>query len=283
MARIDLHIHTTCSDGTYSPSDVVALARHHGITALAITDHDSVEGIPEALHAGRLHGIEIIPGVELSAQFQGHEVHLLGYFINWRDATLEQRLQQLRQSRSYRLARMVERIQHLGYSLSLEEVLVKAPSASRGRPHLAQVLVDKGYVRDIREAFTRFLAEGALAHVPGDFPEVETVIAWIREAGGVPVLAHPSWSDSSGLESTRMLWAQLQAAGLMGIEVYYSTHQPRQISAYRRLAAHLGLLCTGGSDFHGETRPSIHMGIGRGSLHIPTAVLESLRTAAGTG
>ena len=191
MARIDLHLHTTYSDGSFSPSEVVEQAHHAGVTALAITDHDNTDGIPEAIAASSMYGIEVVPGVEISSHYQERETHILGYFFNIDDATFQHHLSLLRESRQVRLPQMVAKLQNLGLSLSYEEVKTLAGSGSIGRPHLAQVLVEKGYVNSHQEAFDRYLAERASAYVKRELPQTRTVISWIREAGGVPVLAHP--------------------------------------------------------------------------------------------
>ena len=194
MARIDLHLHTRYSDGSLTPAEVVDLAHQAGVTALAITDHDIVDGIPHALDAATPLGIEVIPGVELSSRFNEQELHVLGYFFDWQDSTFRDHLAQQRRSRHVRNPQTIERLNALGLELSEEEVKAEAGSDSIGRPHVAQVLVGKGYVRDTREAFDRYLKEGAPAYVPRMLSDTRDVIAWIRNAGGVPVLAHPTWT-----------------------------------------------------------------------------------------
>ncbi len=280
MAHIDLHLHTRFSDGSLTPAEVVALAHQAGITAMAITDHDIVDGIPHAMEAAAEPGLEIVPGVELSSRLNGRELHILGYFVDWRDPVFRDRLAQQRLSRHVRNPQTIARLNALGIELSEEDVRAKAGSDSIGRPHIAQVLIDKGYVRDTREAFERFLGEGAAAYVPRALSDTCDVIAWIRDAGGVPVLAHPTWTRCEG-EPLYDLCASLKDAGLLGLEVFYSTHDRRHTSRYLALAKRLDLLVTGGSDFHGAANPAIRVGRGKGNLKVPAALLEPLRQAAG--
>ena len=279
MARIDLHLHTRYSDGSLMPAEVVDLAHQAGVTALAITDHDIVDGIPHALNAATPLGIEIIPGVELSSRLDGQELHVLGYFFDWQDSAFEDHLAQQRLARNVRIPQTIERLDALGLELSEDEVRAKTGSGSIGRPHVAQALVDKGYVQDTREAFERYLKEGAPAYVPRMLSDIRDVIAWIRNAGGVPVLAHPKWTRCQG-ESLYRLCACLKEAGLLGLEVFYSTHTRTQTSRYLEMAKRLDLLITGGSDFHGAANPGIQVGRGKGNLKVPDTLLEPLRRAA---
>lgn len=280
MARIDLHLHTRYSDGSLTPAEVVQLAHQAGVTAMAITDHDIVDGIPHAMEAATKLDIEVIPGVELSSCFNEQELHVLGYFFEWQNPTFRENLAQQRRSRQIRNPQTIERLKALGLELSEDEVKAKAGSDSIGRPHIAQVLVDKGYVRDIQEAFDQYLKEGAPAYVPRTLADTREVIAWIRNAGGVPVLAHPTWTRCQG-ESLYRLCTCLKEAGLLGLEVFYSSHNRRQTSQYLELAKGLDLLVTGGSDFHGAANPAIQVGRGKGNLKVPVALLEPLRRAAG--
>jgi hypothetical protein len=279
MSRIDLHLHTTHSDGSLGPSAVLELAHKAGVTALAITDHDITDGIPEALQAGSRLGIEVIPGVEISSRLGASELHILGYFLRWQDPTLNSRMARLRESRHRRNPLIVDKLNALGLDLTYDEVRRLAGTESVGRPHIARVLMDKRYVRDAKEAFDRYLAEGKPAYVPRELPEPVEAVAWIREAGGIAVLAHPTWVKQSG-EGLFTLCAQLKADGLGGIEVHYSTHSPKQTAEFLDIARRLDLLVTGGSDFHGVTKPDIDVGVGRGGLKVPAALLEPLKRAA---
>jgi predicted metal-dependent phosphoesterase TrpH len=279
MSRIDLHLHTTHSDGSFPPSEVLAFAKTAGVTALAITDHDSVDGMPEAIAAGSLLEIEIIPGVEISSRYGESELHILGYFLDWKDETLNQRMMSLRESRHARNPKIVQKLNEAGVDITYEEVRTLAGSASVGRPHIARVLMNKGVVTSAKEAFDRYLAEGRPAYVARELPEPAEAVAWIRQARGIPVLAHPTWVKQSG-EGLDRLVGQLKASGLGGIEAYYSTHTTKQTGDYVSLAKRFDLLVTGGSDFHGVTKPDIAVGTGRGDLKVPEKLLEPLRKAA---
>lgn len=279
MARIDLHLHTTHSDGSLKPAEVLALAHKAGVTALAITDHDITTGIPEALEVGARLGIEIIPGVEISSRFGDTELHILGYCLDWQDPALNARLATLRASRHSRNPLIIERLRALGCDITYDEVKELAGTESVGRPHIARVLMVKGYVKSAKEAFDRFLAHGKQAYVPRELPEPADAIAWIRAARGIPVLAHPLWAKQKG-EGLYTLCEKLKAAGLGGIEVHYSTHNPKQTAELLDIAKRLDLLVTGGSDFHGITKPDIEVGIGRGGLTVPVKLLEPLKKAA---
>jgi len=279
MSRIDLHLHTTHSDGSYSTREVMAFAKQAGLTALAITDHDIVEGIPEATAIGEELGIEVVPGVEISSRLGESELHILGYFMNWTDPLLAQRLQTLRDSRHLRNPKIVQRLNELGIPITYEEVRALAGTESVGRPHIARLLMEKGIVTSAKEAFDRYLANGRPAFVDRELPEPAEAVQWIREAGGVPVLAHPTWVRTSA-DGLRVLVRELKAAGLGGMEVHYSTHTPSQTTEYLELAKQCDLLVTGGSDFHGVTKPDIEVGIGRGQLKVSAKLLDPLRKAA---
>jgi len=279
MSRIDLHLHTTFSDGSLSPTEVLALAQKAGVTALAVTDHDIVEGIPEATAAGERLGIEVIPGVEISSRFGESELHILGYFVDWQDPEFNRRLAELRACRHARNPLIVEKLNGLGLPMTYEEVQALAGTGAVGRPHIARVMMAKGYVQSAKEAFDRYLADGRPAYVPRQLPEPAEAIAWIRAAKGLPVLAHPTWVRATE-DGLLKLCEQLKAAGLMGIEVHYSTHKRAQTAAYLNIARRLDLLVTGGSDFHGVTKPDIEVGVGRGGLKVPDRLLAPLKEAA---
>lgn len=279
MSRIDLHLHTTHSDGSLSPTEVLRLAHKTGVSALAITDHDIVTGIPEAIAAGAELGIEIIPGVEISSRVGNSELHILGYCLQWQDPELNRRLTSLRESRHSRNPQIIERLRALGLDVTYEEVRALAGTDAVGRPHIARLLMDKHYVTSAKDAFDRYLADGRPAYVARELPSPADAIAWIRAAGGVAVLAHPTWAKVSG-EGLNALLTTLKAEGLGGIEVHYSTHTKRQTTEYLDLAKRLDLLITGGSDFHGITKPDIEVGTGRGGLKVSQKLLDPLKKAA---
>lgn len=280
MSRLDLHLHTTHSDGSCTPTAVVNMAHRATVTALAITDHDIMTGIAEAIAAGRECGIEVIPGVEISSLAGNSELHILGYFLDWQDFDLLEHLKTLRDGRHLRNPRIIERLQTMGIDMTYDEVRALAGTDSIGRPHIARVLMDKHVVASAKEAFDRFLAEGKPAYVPRELPSPAEAIRWIKAARGLAVLAHPTWVKVTEQPLVDLV-RQLKADGLDGVEVYYSTHAARQTREYLSLAQQLGLLVTGGSDFHGLTKPDIEVGIGKGTLHIPTSLLPKMKEAAG--
>jgi predicted metal-dependent phosphoesterase TrpH len=260
MALIDLHIHSAASDGSYAPEEVVRLAADRGLRAISLTDHDTIDGLPAAVAAGQALSVEVIPGVEISARFPGGSMHILGYFIDYTNGLLDQRLAVLKKARADRNPRIVAKLNALGAKITMAQVERLSGGGQVGRPHIARALLEAGYVRNFQEAFDRYLGNGAPAHVHKfRFPQ-EEAIAMIREAQGVPVLAHPF---TLGLGSAYALKNQLEILknlGLGGIEVFYAEHTPEQEALYLKLARELDLLITGGSDFHGANKPEVELG-----------------------
>jgi len=245
---VDLHVHTTASDGTLSPREVVRRARHLGMVAVGVCDHDTTEGLDEALAAAEEEGVELVPGVEINCHSDDDaEVHILGYYVDWHQPELCRILANLRRSRRERMACMVSRLAALGVEVSLDEVLAEAGPAAPGRLHLARVMVNRGYVDTVPEAFDRYLHDGGPAYVPRLRMSPVSAVALIRRAGGVPVLAHP------GLGGVERLLNQLLQEGLLGLEVVHPHHRPEDVVRYRALAAQYGLIPTGGSDCHGPS------------------------------
>lgn len=279
MSRIDLHLHTTHSDGSLRPSEVVNLAQQAGVSAIAITDHDITTGIPEAMARGMELGIEVIPAVEISSYDGKHELHILGYCLNWQDPLFNQHLASLRASRHRRNPLIMEKLRAAGLDVTYEEVCALAATESVGRPHIAQLLIQKRYVSSAKEAFDRYLAEGRPAYVSRELPTPAEAISWIKAAKGVAVLAHPTWVREAG-ERLHNCVKELTEMGLDGIEVHYSTHSKSQTAGFLAMAQKLGLLITGGSDFHGATKPDIEVGRGRGELRVNPRLLAPLKEAA---
>ncbi len=280
MNRIDLHTHTTSSDGSLSPTQLVEHAIQLGLDTLAITDHDTTQGLPEARTAINGRPLKLIPGVELSAQFQNREMHILGYFIDPTNRQFQTRLEALRSTRIDRIKEIVDQLNNLGIDITLNEVEQAAALGTIGRPHIAHVLVTKGYVATMKDAFEQFLGTRGKAYVPRVVPEAGEIIRWIIDAEGIPVLAHPYW-EGFNRDTSTVACKTLVEQGLRGIEVFYGNFSARQISFNLGLAKQFDLLITGGSDFHGEFKPDIKLGKGRDSLHVPTKVVEQLRIAAG--
>ncbi|HWH14080.1 MAG TPA: PHP domain-containing protein [Miltoncostaeaceae bacterium] len=245
---IDLHTHSTASDGVLAPADLVARAAGRGVTVLALTDHDTLEGIPAARAAAEAAGVQLVPGVELSVTAPQGSMHLLGYLPADAPEPLASRLRAFREGRRGRVARMVERLEALGAPVDLDDVLQRA-AGSVGRPHVADALVDAGHVASRAEAFERYLGDRGPAYVAYDRLAPEEAVRLVRASGGVPVLAHPA-SLRMGERHLRSFVQRLGAAGLAGIEVHRPDHDVVQRREYGRLARTLGLLPAGGSDFH---------------------------------
>jgi len=274
---IDLHTHSTASDGTLTPEALVELAAKKKLTAIALTDHDTVAGVPRAVEAGRKAGVEVVPGVEVSVDSERGAVHLLGYFVRPDDPSLQAKLAQWCQARQQRARRIVERLEELGIGISYAQVAELAGSESIGRPHVARVLLGAKAVRSVEEAFERYLRRGRPAYVPREMPEAAEAIALIRSAGGVAVLAHPATLALKGTDLEARV-KELHALGLDGLEVHWSGHSMRQRRDLLALAKKLSLLVTGGSDFHGDNKPGIQLGSGRrGNVRVAESVLEALR------
>lgn len=275
---IDLHTHSTASDGTLSPEAVVDLAAEKGLTALALTDHDTVAGIPPAQARAGERGIELVPGVELGIRWEGPgTMHILGYCFRHDDGELRERLAWLRMCRRVRAERIVGKLNHLGCGISFGRVEEIAGGESIGRPHVAQALVEAGAVSSVADAFARYLSRGRPGFVEKKQLNPEEAIRLLKSCGGVAVLAHPA-TLKLGLEALSQLVEELKGKGLEGLEVSWSGHNERQVRAYTELAGRLGLLTTGGSDFHGENKPDIELGTGRhGNVKVEPSVLVALR------
>jgi 3',5'-nucleoside bisphosphate phosphatase len=271
--RFDLHVHTTASDGTLPPAEIVRRAAAGGLTAIAITDHDSVEGVPEALQAAAEldDSLYVIPGVELSAVHDGRDVHILGYFVDHTDPTLRAHLADLRAARLSRARAIVDALAAAGYELSLTEVMDLSDGGAVGRSHVARALVRRGHAADVSDAFRRLLGRGRPFYVPKDVRTPSGVLRVILEAGGIPVLAHP------GVTGVDDLIPALLAEGLAGLEAFHAEHTPEDRERYRALAARLGLLATGGTDYHGPSAPNPSLG----STEMPDSALTELLYAAG--
>lgn len=255
LIEADLHCHTTASDGQLTPSEVVELARNLGLKALGITDHDTVGGWAEAERAGPKWGVEILRGIELNTDWQGTEVHILGYELDAQSPKLIKRLESLRQAREARMLEIVERLRALNIPIRVEDVRKFASGEAIGRPHVAQALIALGYAESVRDAFDRYIGQGAPAYVPRYKLSPEEGIALVCEASGVAVLAHPGVHR---LERGIPGWVE---CGLQGIEVSHSEHSPEDEKRFRRLAQKYHLIMTGGSDFHGEKRkPGVNLG-----------------------
>jgi len=277
---VDLHIHSTASDGSLSPLEIIHLAKELGLRAIAITDHDTIEGSAEALSQS-LSSLEVLSGIEISADVPSGTMHILGYLIELDDPSLTQTLKKVQEARAHRNVGIIKKLQDLGVDITHEDVLGVSGRGQVGRPHIAQVLVQKGVVRSFGEAFLKYLKKWGPAYVPRYRLQPAEAIQMILRAGGVPVLAHPytlAAKDEAELESSLR---ELKQAGLMGMEVYYSEHRPERTALFERLARRQNLLMTGGTDFHGAAKPEVQMGIGRGDLRLSYRLVEKLKEAKG--
>ena len=269
---VDLHTHSTWSDGLLSPTALVEEAASRGVRVLALTDHDTVAGIREARIAGERLGVEVIPGVELSTSLgSGGEIHLLGYFVDIDDPGLVERLSGYALARAERMERMVDRLLRVGAPVALERVREIAGHGTVGRPHLGRALVEAGHAADLTDAFERYIGGGRPAYVPRPRVDPADAIALVRGAGGVPVLAHPF--SVGGVEG---VLDRLVPAGLAGMEVDYGAYTPEDRDVLRQIAARRGLIATGGSDYHG---PDLRAARELGSAPVRVEAVAALRAA----
>ncbi len=275
MDKIDMHVHTTASDGTLSPRDVVSLAAMQGLKAIAITDHDTMAGIQEAGEAGELLGVTIVPGIEISSSYCGKDVHILGYFLDPEAQALQDYLQWVQASRRNRNAKIVEKLQRKGFDISLEALEAENPDTILGRPHIARRLMELGVVSSVKEAFRRYLDEGRSCYVPREYIPFADGAKLIRDCGGVAVLAHPLQYGFKQAELDTFVRTAAET-GFTGIEVLYTGYTKNDVNRLYDLAEKYTLLPTGGSDFHGENKPDIQLGTGDGNLSVPAYMLLML-------
>ncbi len=276
---VDLHTHSTASDGTFSPKELVRLAKATGLFALALTDHDTVDGLREAEEEARVQGLNFVPGVEISVKFDGPgHCHILGYFVDKNSGILNETLAVLKDARKRRNETMVKKLRDLGVEITLEELEKVAGGGEIGRPHVARLLVEKGVVKSVEEAFERFLKKGAAAYVPKARLSPQEAFHAIKKAGGLCVLAHPVHLKLSPKELANYI-SSLKSLGLDGIEAYYTDHSPEFTQLCLELAKRHGLLVTGGSDFHGHNKPHIKLGKGLGNLSVPDTCYKELLAA----
>ena len=276
---IDLHIHSTYSDGVLMPAELVDLAKSQGLSAISITDHDTADGAGEAIQRGLEKGIEVISGIEISSWHGDTSMHILGYLFRSEDEQFNSRLQLLQQGRETRNIRIIENLNKLGITVELEELLQYSEYGQTGRPHIARLLVDKGIAKTVDLAFKYYLGRGAAAYAERFRFSARDAIAMIREAGGVAVLAHPSSLDPS-LRSTPSLLKDLHKVGLNGVEVYYPSHSSKAVKALLKMAGDIGLLITGGSDFHGPERSGYKINKWVHKTNIPYDLVTAIKKNA---
>ncbi|MDD6078513.1 MAG: PHP domain-containing protein [Clostridiales bacterium] len=274
---IDLHVHTLASDGSDTPADVVRMAVELGLRAVAVTDHDTFAGLPEAIEAGARYGVEVVPGVELSTIYDGVEVHVLGYYMDAGHPRLRAMMARATAERNARNETMVQRLHDAGYPVTMDALHAEFPGQTMlGRPHISEYLMRHGYVASVQDGMKNLLGRGKPFYVARYNIPLEESVETLRAAGGLPVVAHLFKYRYTPEQLTAMVDAAT-AAGAVGLEAMYTNYTPAQEQAVRVLAAERGLLCTGGTDYHGARKPDIALGRGFGNLRVPYALLEGLK------
>lgn len=275
MKTIDLHTHSTCSDGSMSPTELVAHASARGVSAIALSDHDTVAGIDEALAAGKKYNVEVVPAIEFSVQSET-ETHILGFYIDHKSPILQEALQNINSVRHQRTVNTCEKLRALGFDVTMEEALEIAPAGIIGRAHFARLLVEKGYISSVKEGFNKYLANGRPAYDGTQYLTAADAVELINSIGGVSFVAHPHLIrlDDNALREFLM---SLKAFGLSGIEGYYNEYTPEMQSYFQNLANELGLDISGGTDFHAKMKPHIEIGIGQGNMSVPYSVLNRIK------
>lgn len=256
----DLHVHSVFSDGSKTPEELVDIAQKKGLNTIALADHDTVEGIERAMTYGKTRGIEVIPAIELSTARKGSEIHILGYFIDYNSPELLTEINKYFTARLERARKMVQKLNELGIMISYTDVQRLAGDKFVGRPHIARAMKEAGYIKEVKDAFSKeFIGNRGKAYVPKYRLTPEEGISLIIKAEGIPVIAHPYLIDKGALFGKEEI-KDLMESGLAGMEVYHSNHPPEVTKYYYKVAEELGLLITGGSDYHGENVPGIEMG-----------------------
>jgi predicted metal-dependent phosphoesterase TrpH len=281
--RIDLHLHSTASDGTLTPSEILTLALELNLGAIAITDHDTIDGSKEAQRVGIPTSVKFLSGVEISASPPqsvdcSGSFHILGYGINLDDPELNATLRVLQSARKNRNPRIIKRLNELGFDFSLDDVVKEVGEGQLGRPHIARYMVKRRFVHSIDEAFDQYLAQGRPAYENKYRIGCQQAIRVISGAGGIPVLAHPYLLNIENKSELKGLIKVLKEMGLLGIEVFYPEHPRKETVFYAEIAKQHSLFITGGTDFHGAVNPEIQMGIGKGNFYVPYALYEQIIT-----
>lgn len=287
MHPIDLHTHSTRSDGTLTPAELIRYAAQKGLAAIALTDHDTIDGIEEAVQAARSLSSqdpdalvpEVIPGVELSTEYRGKDIHIVGLFIDWQDREFADRLRGFADARIYRNRKMCSLLTENGCPVSYEDLEAAFPDTVITRAHFAQYLLDRGMISSIDEAFRKLIGDDCPCFVPREKITPHDAVRFLLRFGGVPILAHPLQYKMSETELDALV-ASLTGLGLDGIEVYYSTHRQADTANLSRIAEKYGLLLSGGSDFHGTRKQNLDLGTGYGHLYVPDTILPPIRERA---
>lgn len=282
---VDLHVHSTESDGSFTPIEIIHAAKEAGLAAVALTDHDTFAGVAKAANAASECGIELIPGVELSTCYtpvfgkkEEKEIHIVGLYIDTTNQSLLEKTAEFRACRDQRNLQMIAALQKEGFDITAEALYAENPDSVVTRANIARFLLNHGYIKTMQEAFEKYIGDGCRCYVGRFKLNAMEAVSLIKQAGGVAILAHPLLYHL-GNENLQQLICDLKEAGLDGIEAIYSTYTPGEERLVKKIAAQNGLLISGGSDFHGSNKPSIQLGKGHGHLYIPYSVLEAIKDA----
>lgn len=280
MKTVDLHVHSTYSDGTLTPDELVILAKKQGLSAMALTDHDTIVGVEEAIVAGKKYNLEIVPGIELSSVYGTKEIHILGLYVDYKDEAFNAALENLREIRNERNLKIIAKFKDIGIEISFDEMKQLYGNAVITRAHFADYLLAHGYIKSRSEAFDRYIGENGPCYMPREKLTPEQTIHLITQAGGIAILAHPTLYHLGDTEMNKLL-SYLCRAGLKGIEAIYSTYTMGEEIQMRKLARENHLIISGGSDYHGANKPYLNLGTGRGHLAVPYDVLDNIKKAVG--
>lgn len=276
MNTVDLHTHSICSDGTFTPKELISYGKEKGLSAIALTDHDTLQGVDEALYYGDKYGVEVIPGIEVSTEYDNNELHIVGLFVNKDNAEFVAALNKLRADRENRNVEMVEKLNSIGVSIDYKNVLKRANGGVITRAHIAREIIDNGYATSNNEVFDRYIGKDKPAYIKRELMSWQDTLYLIEKSGGLSILAHPLLYKLS-YKRLEMIVGDLANFGLAGIEAYYSSHSPAEVKYIKILADKNRLKLSGGSDFHGKNKPKLDLGIGYGELKVPYEVLEILK------
>lgn len=272
---IDLHTHSLKSDGSMTPAEVVREAKRAGLAAIALSDHDTVDGIEEAVAEGEKQGIEVIPAIEFSV-ISETETHILGYFIDINNPELQKVLEEVVELRIQRNYVTCQKLNELGFDITLEEVRALAPNNFVGRAHFARVLMDKGYTKSVKEGFDKYMTAGQYAYCEKQRLTAKEAIELIKKCGGLSFLAHPHLTQFDD-DKIKLFLAELKSYGLDGLEGYYTDYTPEMQEKYQSIAKNMGLMISGGTDFHAKMKPHISIGTGLGNMKIPYSLIEEMK------
>lgn len=276
---IDLHVHSTASDGTNTPTELVALAKEAGLSAFALTDHDTIQGLAEARRAAKTAGIELVPGIELSTDYNGSEVHILGYYLDEQNPEFLQKLNEFINSRDLRNEKMAVLLQKEGFDITMEELIKENPDSVITRAHFARYLVEHGMVKDRETVFSKYIGDDCRCYVPREKIDPFEAVRLIQLGGGVAFFAHPVLCHMN-FDRLKRFIRDLKDCGLTGIEAIYSANSSGDERNLKQIAKEYDLLISGGSDYHGENKPYIKLGVGRGNLCIPDEILDTIKKTA---